>query len=252
MSLQPQKNRNKLQTQRSIIINKNTMSATSECNFQILDSMTECNNSEAVSQLPAETVRKGLALPQPFDLKSHLSSYKMSSGFNGAPMSLNAVMSRKSSLEYGHLSVLLDLERRRKERSLMEPRCTKSLSEIDYGYGPTKPDTRDAFQNEKDMKRRRYQRRNSKTPQMLMAMSASLLDLDFLYEVDQTESPHDDNGRIVVDNSNSSNSNSNSNADDTTRLVVEDPFDDSLAIAEELLAMQQLRKRRKQMRTSKI
>ena len=63
----------------------------------------------------------------------------------------------------------------------------KEEDPTDYGYGDASPDESQQHQSmnnteeEPAMKRRRYQRRNSKTPAMLMAMNAPLLlHLEFL------------------------------------------------------------------------
>jgi hypothetical protein len=64
---------------------------------------------------------------------------------------------------------------------MLPPSATPSSSvSFDYGYGGSQqqPD------GERPNKRRRFERRNSKTPAMLMAMSATL-DLDFLRRNDE-------------------------------------------------------------------
>jgi hypothetical protein len=82
-------------------------------------------------------------------------------------LSLNEMMTGRSSLKAAHAAFVLNFEKR-------QP--SKVTFEADYGYG------KDFV--EPQPKRRRFQRRNSKTPQMLMAMSAALLPLDFLEDED--------------------------------------------------------------------
>jgi len=78
------------------------------------------------------------------------------------------MVSNHASLKAAHAAFVLDYEKRKSQR-----RQKKEVSfESDYGY--------DEDLVEPEPKRRRFQRRNSKTPQMLMAMSPSLLSLDFL------------------------------------------------------------------------
>jgi hypothetical protein len=71
-------------------------------------------------------------------------------------------------------SAFLDMEKRRQVG-------TKAVNfETDYGYG------NDTVQ-EPPSKKRRFQRRNSKTPAMLMSISASLVQLEFLDEEKKEE-----------------------------------------------------------------
>lgn len=82
-------------------------------------------------------------------------------------LSLNEIMiHRRSSLKATHSALVRDYEqnKQRKQKSI-------SFSNL-YGY-------EEAEVQEPPLKKRRFQRRNSKTPAMLMAMNAAL-DLDFL------------------------------------------------------------------------
>ncbi|EEC48968.1 predicted protein [Phaeodactylum tricornutum CCAP 1055/1] len=81
---------------------------------------------------------------------------------------LNHMVSNHASLKAAHAAFVLDYEKRKSLRRQKREVCFES----DYGY--------DEDLVEPEPKRRRFQRRNSKTPQMLMAMSPSLLSLDFL------------------------------------------------------------------------
>lgn len=138
-------------------------------------------------------------------------------------------MSSRRTPNAVHASFVKDAEAQMQGGSAT--RGPKTLTEVDYGYGPSEPDSRNASRLEQpDTKRRRYERRNSKTPQMLMSTSAAMLDLDFLNELDQEAEV---GSKESVDNKNSSEQSS----DDY------DPFDESLVIAEQLV--KQLQKRRK-------
>ena len=103
---------------------------------------------------------------------------------------------------------LHDCEKRRKTSKGVS--FESSGEEIDYGYGVDIAPP--------PAKRMRMQRRNSKTPQMLMAMSASLATLEFLNETD----------------------NSLLSSSETK----DDAFDGGLQIAEDLVKHLQTRKRR--------
>jgi hypothetical protein len=103
--------------------------------------------------------------------------------FSDTPDSLNKLIASRSVLRT-RSPLRFDLGTRQQAKSvsfqsLPEDCGRKSVSfscgdNIDYGYGETPID------DERPAKRRRFERRNSKTPQMLMAMSASLISLEFL------------------------------------------------------------------------
>jgi hypothetical protein len=124
-----------------------------------------------------------------------------------SPYSLNKLMSnRKTTLKNLHSSFIHDLEMRRDLKSV-------AFDSIDYGYGEDAPGT------EPPAKKRRFQRRNSKTPAMLMRMNSPLTNLDFLANLEMDEQ-----------------GNPTQTGDD------DDNWDGGLEIAEELV--QQIRNRR--------
>jgi len=88
----------------------------------------------------------------------------------GSPFSLNRMMAGRNSLKAVHCAFVLDLEKRREKKSV-----SFGLPDVaDYGYGD-----QDDSPQEPPNKRRRYQRRNSKTPAMLMQMKSTLMSFDF-------------------------------------------------------------------------
>ena len=125
------------------------------------------------------------------------------------PLALNKMMSSSATFSV-RSAFLQDCERRRKSRGVsFEPAEKKEPDAIDYGYGedfvPPPP------------KKRRMERRNSKTPRMLMAMNASLAGLDFLNDSDDLFK---------------------------TESTGNDDFDSGLQIAEDLVKHLQTRRRR--------
>lgn len=95
------------------------------------------------------------------------------------PNSLNRLMSLGSSMKAVHTAYVEEARRTREQK--------KEPSSEDYGYGygygpdEDEPVKKQCAEEEPPNKRRRFQRRNSKTPAMLMAMhSPLLLHLDFL------------------------------------------------------------------------
>ena len=133
------------------------------------------------------------------------------------PDVLNKMMSTTSATFSVRSAFLQDCERRRKINGVtFEPKGVSFEAEekkdpeaIDYGYGedfvPPPP------------KKRRMERRNSKTPRMLMAMNASLASLDFLNDTDDLFK---------------------------TETTGNDEFDSGLHIAEDLVKHLQSRRRR--------
>ena len=132
-----------------------------------------------------------------------------------SPEALNKMMSNTTFSVRS--AFLQDCERRRKSKGVSFEAVTESkpADEIDYGYGedfvPPPP------------KKRRMERRNSKTPRMLMAMNASLASLDFLNDTDD-----------LFKNDSTGN----------------DEFDGGLQIAEDLVKHLQSRRRRTAVTTS--
>ena len=121
----------------------------------------------------------------------------------GPPNSLNRLIGNRGSIKAVHASFVRNMESSLRQNKKQEV----SFEEIDYGYGDASPGSHhdpDATDygygeatphepsdnktqpfnykaEEPDAKRRRYQRRNSKTPAMLLAMNSPLLlHLDFL------------------------------------------------------------------------
>lgn len=129
---------------------------------------------------------------------------------SSSPMSLSKIISNRKSLKAMHKAYALDLEKRQEPKSV-----TFALDQQDYEYGDASPDS------ERPTKRRRYQRRNSKTPAMLMQMkSALMMGLD-LSKLD--EETHE--------------------AEGSSRTLSVDDWEDGLEIAEELV--EQLRNRQR-------
>jgi hypothetical protein len=90
--------------------------------------------------------------------------------FASSPNSLNLMMCSHSSLKAARSAFV--------QKQQLQSQRKVCFDAADYGYGE---DTVE----EPPVKRRRFQRRNSKTPAMLMAMSTASLDLDFLEKKDE-------------------------------------------------------------------
>jgi hypothetical protein len=177
-----------------------------------------------------------------FGLKGYLS--QTSKTFpTASTMSLKQMIARRSSLKSvsSSLSIEMDKGIPRKDTTPME-------KDIDYGYGlgygPGEPGNMPEIGQEPAMKRKRYQRRNSKTPQMLMAMNSSLLSLDFLQELDSmregcnVKSHHDD---VINENE--------IKKESLTAEMSSDRWDGGLVLAEELVLQLQKRRRSRSSRT---
>jgi hypothetical protein len=136
-----------------------------ELSTMTIESLTQQQSSQDTMSPPSSPIK-------PFD-----SLYgKMSPSFlQSQPNSLNSFMGNSSPLSAVR-SAFLDMEKQRSAN-------TKAVNfECDYGYGYGKDS-----EQEPPSKRRRFQRRNSKTPAMLMSMSASLVQLEFLDEEKKEE-----------------------------------------------------------------
>lgn len=131
-----------------------------------------------------------------------------------SPMSLTKIMANGKSLKAVHEALIRDLECGSEPKSV-----SFALDQQDYGYGDASPDT------ERPTKRRRYQRRNSKTPAMLMQMQASLMGFDLSKLDEETHGVEESNERSS------------------------DDWNGGIEIAEELV--QQLRNRRQKLMASK-
>jgi hypothetical protein len=119
------------------------------------------------------------------------------SQIDSSRMSLNSMLGRTSSprkisfnLQSSRINKAVDFESATSNPVLGATRTTSEV-DIDYGYGsgygPGKPGDDLQSISEAGMKRRRYQRRNSKTPQMLAAMTSSLRSYDFMKELERSE-----------------------------------------------------------------
>jgi hypothetical protein len=176
--------------------------------------MSLINQQQSVS---LETNSTPSEMPASLPLSPKASDFLFGSkGFMGraTPQSLTKMMNSNSLTVRS--AFLQDCERRRKASAVRfakeESEKTTETGEVDYGYGEdlAPPPT----------KKRRMERRNSKTPRMLMAMSASLATLDFL---------NDDKDESLFKTTNSEEG--------------EDAFDGGLKIAEELVMHLQNRRR---------
>ena len=153
---------------------------------------------------------------------------KSSSLLGRSPNSLNRLMSGRSSLKSVRSAFVLDLESNKQKKDVSFDAC-----DYGYGYGPDEDDKPSQPQLESPpTKRRRFQRRNSKTPAMLMAMNSPLLfHLDFLEDKKEREKTAAAGSEV----SETSNSESQSRKPDS--------WDGGLEIAEELV--KHLQKHRK-------
>jgi hypothetical protein len=132
---------------------------------------------------------------------------------SSSSMSLSKMIANGKSLKAA-LALGRDLEKETNLKSV-----SFELDQQDYGYGHAAPDT------EPPTKRRRFQRRNSKTPAMLMQMQASLLNFDLSKLDEETHG-----------------------AEESSELSTDD-WNGGIEIAEELV--QQLRNRRQKLMESK-
>lgn len=121
-------------------------------------------------------------------------------------LSLNRMMISPATFSAAHSALVRDY---RQQADKPKKIC---FDIVDYGYG----DTEEIPTSRPPSKKRRYERRNSKTPAMLMAMNAAL-GIE-LYEEDETER-------------------------DSTNSSEDDGWDGGLEIAEELVKQLQNRRR---------
>lgn len=181
-----------------------------------------CINDQ--QQVSMETTNTTPASPVSFPLSPNSSEFLYGSkGYlkRASPDMLNKVMSNSSMSVRS--AFLQDCERRRKSKGVAF--ASSAEKEVDYGYGETDKEVDYGYGEDivpPPTKKRRYERRNSKTPRMLMAMNASLATLDFL---------NDDKDDSLFKTS-------STNGDD------DGAFDGGLQIAEELVKQLQTRRRR--------
>lgn len=168
---------------------------------------------------------------------AHMSSYNRynnsSKGLvsGSAPDSLNRLMANRGSL---HASFMFNIEDAMRNRLKQKKEKSDESEEIDYGYGDATPDDSDSTlvrvaDEEPLNKKRRFQRRNSKTPAMLLALNSPiLLQLDFLEDLKEEEKERRDAAAA--------------SSTDTNPFLTKDSWDGGLEIAEELV--KHLQKRR--------
>jgi hypothetical protein len=140
--------------------------------------------SEMISASPAEPVKAGhdavSVTDTVFKPSEMYGADKASTLFSGSPTSLNHLMSGRSSMGSSVRSAFaMDLSRRQQQQKKDH---SIDLYGYGYGYGADEEDKTQSNTDESPVqKRRRFQRRNSKTPAMLMALNSPLLlHLDFL------------------------------------------------------------------------
>jgi hypothetical protein len=172
------------------------------------------SESSIQQQVNQDTVPPSSTPIKPFDALYG----KMSPSFlRSQPNSLNSFMGSGSPLSAVR-SAYLDMEKQRSAN-------TKAVNfECDYGYGYG-----EVSEQEPPSKRRRFQRRNSKTPAMLMSMAASLVQLEFL---DEEKKEEEEKQKLL----------------NITKEVIseeddDDEWDGGLEIAEELVKHLQERRR---------
>ena len=137
------------------------------------DSLPQQDEVTSSPVKPLEKERIETSLPS--KAAADLYGYGDASPTCGSPYSLNRLMSNRSSLKNLHTAFVRDIEKRRGMKSV----GFTTTAPIDYAYGEGAPDA------EPPTKRRRCQRRNSKTPAMLMRMNSPLVNLDFLTELEK-------------------------------------------------------------------
>jgi len=146
-----------------------------------------------------------------------------SSGLVSNPNSLNRMMCNRAALKTAHDAFVRDYEKRKemlrvhKQQSRKVAFAEPEDAAVDYGYGDHAEEP--SCQEAPAAKRRRFQRRNSKTPAMLMAMASAQLDLGFLKEKDDEDNKPKE------------------------KKDEEDSWDGGLEIAEELVKQLQQRRR---------
>ena len=149
-----------------------------------------------------------------------------------SPNSLNLLMSGRSSLKSLRVAFPLEYDVRQQTKEV-------SLESYGYGYGYGADDDDKTPKPKYELpatKRRRFQRRNSKTPAMLMSMNSSLLiHLDFLEDKKEYEA-------ATTTTASPSSTAANKSPDIAGSPLKLDSWDGGLEIAEELV--KHLQKRR--------
>ena len=142
------------------------------------------NNSKTVTtqqQQQQETPVSRTPVKLPMKSAAQFYGYGDASPSSGSPLSLSRLMSSRRSLSTVRSAFKLDLEKMRQGKTVsfgLPSSEKKTVSfgvpdsaSVDYGYGDCAP--------EPPTKRRKFERRNSKTPQMLMQMKSTLMSFDF-------------------------------------------------------------------------
>jgi len=158
------------------------------------DQSTTTLPSSTLSSSPSQKdgeISRSPTVYKPMDRYSRLYSSPNKQSFMGSPPnSLNRLMANRGSVRSMHSSFARTMESNLRKKKAVNFKAAASADEktdeVDYGYGedygygdaepdssssaPSKPEAEQPRATEEPaMKRRRYQRRNSKTPAMLMA-----------------------------------------------------------------------------------
>lgn len=139
---------------------------------------TEMQNDQATIEVT--NIKAEYPKAMPLSPKTHEYLYG-SRGLLSNTNSLNRLMAARvsSTLKASPSALLKDFEKRNSRKTVSFEAAAPSSASVDYGY--------DQDFVPPPVKRRRYERRNSKTPAMLMAMSASLVALDFTIDKEESE-----------------------------------------------------------------
>lgn len=193
---------------------------------------------ESISVCPASSQETKIVTDSPLKPSDSFLSEKASL-MGSSPTSLNRLMASRGNLNSVRSAFAMDMQRRQKKRDLSFEAC-------DYGYGygaeeDNQPQKTSSSDESHIQKRRRFQRRNSKTPAMLMAMNSPLLlHLDFLEDKKESEKAKASASPSAADDVASPVSTAFSSFDSKKAL---DSWDGGLEIAEELVKHLQKRRR---------
>jgi hypothetical protein len=188
------------------------------------------NESEVgCDQVAIPDVYESLNLPSAIMPRNYHCKTK-SSMISSSPMSLNLMLGRRNPRTLN--SRISEMNKPVGCVTFAQPQEKTSTvvpEEVDYGYGvgygAGEPGEPQQGIIDSGMKRRRYQRRNSKTPQMLMSMTSSLRTFEFLKELERNESARQELSK----------SDSRTSGGYVTSSSLHDDLDGGLAIAEELV-----------------
>jgi hypothetical protein len=206
------------------------------------------------SALPRISSLNNLKVSTVFKQSDLSSSPKSSSpiammGQSSPPISLRRLMATGSPLKAARSAYSIDFDRykQRSEAKLASSDQPSAFDLYGYGYGYGADEERSSTQQQDDSegtKRRRYQRRNSKTPAMLMAMNSPLLfHLDFLEDKKEHENSSQQSTPSASNEQSSSCKTTRSPRLEPRPLPNFDSWDGGLEIAEDLVMHLQKRKR---------